>query len=99
MVGFIASSERQYADAERYLKVASEVNPNWPEPFLYMGLNAYAQGDMKRAEEMLRKAVILTGQDESRSNYQIRRAYVDLGRILANSGRAEESGNVSSQGA
>ena len=67
------------------------MNPNWPEPFLYLGLNAYAQGDMKRAEEMLRKAVILTGQDESRSNYQIRRAYVDLGRILTNSGRAEEA--------
>ncbi len=91
MVGFIASSERQYAEAEKYLNVASEVNPNWPEPFLYLGLNAYAQGDMKRAEEMLRKAVILTGQDESRSNYQIRRAYVDLGRILTNSGRAEEA--------
>jgi tetratricopeptide (TPR) repeat protein len=46
---------------------------------------------MRRAEECLRKAVILTGSDESRSNYQIRRAYVDLGRILANSGRPEES--------
>ncbi len=91
MVGFIASSERQYAEAERYLMVASEVNPNWPEPWLYMGLNAYAQGDMKRAEEMLRKAVLLTGADESRSNYQIRRAYVDLGRILTNSGRTEEA--------
>jgi len=35
--------------------------------------------------------VILTGSDEARSNYQIRRAYVDLGRILMNSGRTEES--------
>jgi tetratricopeptide (TPR) repeat protein len=91
MVGFIASSERQYAEAERYLKVATEVNPSWPEPWLYMGLNAYAQGDMKRAEEILRKAVLLTGTDESRSNYQIRRAYVDLGRILTNSARVEEA--------
>ncbi len=56
-----------------------------------MGLNAYSQGDMKRAEEMLRKAVILTGDDEERSNYQIRRAYVELGRILATSGRKEEA--------
>ena len=46
---------------------------------------------MKRAEPMFRKAVEMTGSDESRSNFQIRRAYVDLGRILATSGRTEES--------
>lgn len=91
MVGFVASADRDYDVSNRYLQIASEVGPTWPEPWLYLGLNAYAQGDMKRAEECLRKAVILTGNDESRSNYQIRRAYVDLGRILSNSGRAEES--------
>jgi tetratricopeptide (TPR) repeat protein len=91
MVGFLASSERQYDVSDKYLKIAAEINPSWPEPWLYMGLNAYAQGDMKRAEETLRKAIELTGQDESRSNYQIRRAYVDLGRILTNSGRKEEA--------
>jgi len=91
MLGFIASSERQYDVSDRYLKIAIDSNPDWPEPWLYMGLNAYAQSDSKRAEEMFRKAITLTGTDESRSNFQIRRAYVDLGRILANSGRAEES--------
>jgi tetratricopeptide (TPR) repeat protein len=91
LVGFLASGDRDYAVSDRYLKIAAEVNPGGPEPWLYLGLNAYAQNDMKRAEEYLRKAVLLTGQDEARSNYQIRRAYVDLGRILVNSGRAEES--------
>lgn len=91
MVGFLAASERQYDVSDKYLKIAAEINPNWPEPWLYIGLNAYAQGDMKRAEEALRKAIELTGQDESRSNYQIRRAYVDLGRILTNSGRKDEA--------
>lgn len=91
MLGFIASSERQYDVSDRYLKAAVEVNPNWPEPWLYMGLNANAQSDAKRAEVAFRKAIALTGADESRSNFQIRRAYVDLGRILAASGRAEES--------
>jgi tetratricopeptide (TPR) repeat protein len=91
MLGFIASSERQYDVSDRYLKAAVEVNPDWPEPWLYMGLNDYAQGDSKRAEEAFRKAITLTGADESRSNFQIRRAYVDLGRILATSGRSEES--------
>ena len=91
MVGFLAASERQYELSDKYLKIAAGINPSWPEPFLYLGLNAYAQGDMKRAEEMLRKAVVLTGTDEARSNYQIRRAYVDLGRILATSGRKDEA--------
>jgi tetratricopeptide (TPR) repeat protein len=91
ILGFIASGNREYDVSDRYLKIAVEVNPDWPEPWLYMGLNAYAQSDNKRAEEMFRKAIALTGEDESRSNFQIRRAYVDLGRILANSGRAEES--------
>jgi tetratricopeptide (TPR) repeat protein len=91
MVGFLASNDRDYGVSDRYLKIAAEVNPDWPEPWLYLGLNAYAQSDMKRAEECFRKAITLTGSDESRSNYQIRRAYVDLGRILVNSGRAGES--------
>lgn len=91
MLGFIASQERRYPESDHYLATAAEINPQAPEPALYMGLNAYAQDESKRAEAMLRKAVILTGKDEARSNYQIRRAYVDLGRILVNSGRKDEA--------
>jgi tetratricopeptide (TPR) repeat protein len=91
MLGFLISGQRRYDESNVYLKAAAEINPTAPEPFLYLGLNAYSQDDMKRAEEMLRKAVALTGDDEARSNYQIRRAYVDLGRILATRGRKDES--------
>jgi tetratricopeptide (TPR) repeat protein len=91
MLGFLTSGERQYAESDKYLQAAADINPTAPEPFLYMGLNAYSQEDLKRAEVMLRKAVELTGNDETRSNYQIRRAYVDLGRILSKDGRTEEA--------
>jgi tetratricopeptide (TPR) repeat protein len=91
MLGFLTSGERRYEESNAYLKAAAEIDPSAPEPFLYLGLNAYSQDDMKCAEKMLRKAVELTGNDEARSNYQIRRAYVDLGRILATSGRKDES--------
>jgi tetratricopeptide (TPR) repeat protein len=91
MLGFLASTQHRYAAADKYLKTAIGVNPNWPEPFLYLGLDAFAEGNNQTAETMLRKAVELTGTDESRSNYQIRRAYVDLGRILAKSGRQQEA--------
>ena len=91
MVGFIASSERDYQLSDKYLQASVDVNPDWPEPWLYMGLNAYAQNNFDRAEQVFRKAIELTGSDESRSNFQIRRAYVDLGRILVNSGRSKEA--------
>jgi tetratricopeptide (TPR) repeat protein len=91
MLGFLTSEERRYPESDHYLGIAAQINPDAPEPPLYMGLNAYAQDDTRRAEAMLRKAVILTGKDEARSNYQIRRAYVDLGRILSTSGRKDEA--------
>jgi tetratricopeptide (TPR) repeat protein len=91
MLGFIASGQRQFDESAKYLQAAAKINPLAPEPFLYMGLNAFSEEKMDLAEEMLRKAVELTGSDEARSNYQIRRAYVDLARILSRSGRAKES--------
>ena len=91
MMGFLASGDHRYDDAHIYLTAAASIDPTSPDAYLYMGLDAYAQGDMKQAEDALRKAVLLTGNDEARSNYQIRRAYVDLGRILTNSGRKDEA--------
>ncbi len=91
MMGFLDSAERKYDQADKYLKLASTLNPDAPEPWLYLGLNAYAQSDMNHAEEYFRKAIQLTGSDEARSNYQIRRAYIDLGRILSVAGNKEEA--------
>jgi tetratricopeptide (TPR) repeat protein len=97
MLGFLASEQHRYAVADQYLKVAAGLNPSLPEPFLFMGLDAFAQHDDKTAEAMLRKAVELTGNDEARSNYQIRRAYVDLARILARSDRQKEADEFSAK--
>lgn len=91
MLGLFNSVERNYEDSDKYLKVAAKIAPTSPDPFLYMGLNAYAQDKLDLAEELLRKSVTLTGNDEARTNYQIRRAYVDLARILIKTGRREES--------
>lgn len=88
--GYLASGDKDYDTSDKYLKAAANAKPDWPEPDLYMGLNAYGRGDNKSAEELLRKAIELTGADESRNNYQIRRAYFTLGRILIQTGRKEE---------
>ena len=91
MLGFLTSGERKYDESNKYLLAASRISPSLPDPFLYLGLNAFSQEKMDVAEQMLRKAVELTGSDEGRANYQIRRAYVDLARILFASGRQKKS--------
>jgi tetratricopeptide (TPR) repeat protein len=76
--------------SNRHLHVASEVDPKSPEVWLYLGLNALRQKDTANAKTYLRKAIALTGDDEARNNYQIRRVYAILGRILIGEGNREE---------
>jgi tetratricopeptide (TPR) repeat protein len=89
-LGYIDNNDKLYEYSDRYLKAAAADKPDWPEPYLYMGLNAYARKDEKNAEGLLRKAIALTGDDQARNNYQIRRAYYVLGRICIQSGRKDE---------
>jgi len=90
-LGYLDSNDRRYDEANLHLKAATDIDASWPEPWLFLGLNAYAQGDLPRSEAYLRKCIELTGKDESRGNYQIRRAYVTLGRILTTGGRVDEA--------
>jgi tetratricopeptide (TPR) repeat protein len=90
-LGYLDSNERHYDEAKVHLNAASDLDPSWPEPWLFLGLNAYAQGDLKASEGYLRKCIEVTGKDEARGNFQIRRAYLTLGRILTTTGRAAEA--------
>jgi len=91
LLGAMESNEKNFAESDRYLKTATEINPDWSEPWLYLGLNANNQGDTKSAEIYLRKAITVNGSDDSRSNYLIRKAYFAQGRILSESDRKEEA--------
>jgi tetratricopeptide (TPR) repeat protein len=90
-LGYMDSNDRRFDESNVHLKAAIDIDPSWPEPWLFLGLNAYSQGDLAHSEVYLRKCIELTGKDESRGNYQVRRAYVTLGRILSASGRASEA--------
>lgn len=90
-LGYLDSNDRHYDDANVHLKAATEIDPSWPEPWLFLGLNTYAQGDMVNSEKYLRKCIETTGTQESRGNYQVRRAYITLARILSSSGRSTEA--------
>jgi tetratricopeptide (TPR) repeat protein len=90
-LGYLDSNDRHYEESNLHLKAAQEIDPSWPETYLFLGLNAYAQGDMQHSEAYLLKSIELTGKDQSRGSYQIRRAYVTLGRILTASDRSSEA--------
>jgi tetratricopeptide (TPR) repeat protein len=91
VMGVFTSNDKDYDRSNGYLTIATEEQPRSPEPWIYLGLNESSRGNAKLAETYLRKAIELTGTDESRSHYQIRKAYVALGRILIQSGRKEEA--------
>lgn len=92
--GYLLSREKNYDESDRYLNAAALARPDWPEPYLYLGLNAFGAAAYGRADPLLRKAIQLTGKDESRNNYQIRRAYFALGRILIINGQQEEGNKL-----
>lgn len=76
--------------SDRHLQAAAEADPKQPEVWLYLGLNANREHNGAAAEKDFRRSIELTGADESRNNYQIRKAYFALGRLLVTSGRREE---------
>jgi tetratricopeptide (TPR) repeat protein len=91
LLGAMESNEKNFAESDKRLKLATEIQPEWSEPWLYLGLNANNRGDTKNAEIYFRKAITQNGSDDSRSNYLIRKAYFALGRILSQSNRKDEA--------
>lgn len=76
--------------SDRHLHAAAEADPSQPEVWLYLGINANRERRTAEAKTYLQKAIDLTGSDESRNNYQVRRAYFSLGRILIAEGKRSE---------
>ncbi len=90
-LGALESGAGQYEQSNKHLMIAAKADPNNPDPWLYLGLNASKQRDSVTAETYLRKAITLTGDDTSRNGYNIRRGYIALARILASEGKKEEA--------
>ena len=68
--------------SDRHLKTAAQADPSQPEVWIYLGQNANREKRAMEAIADFRKAIELTGKDESRNDYQVRRAYFALGRLL-----------------
>ena len=82
------------ASSDRHLRTAAEVDPSQPEVWLYLGLNANREHRTADAKTDLRKTIDLTGRDESRNNYQVRKAYFALGRLLVADGDRVEGSKL-----
>jgi tetratricopeptide (TPR) repeat protein len=89
LLGYIAMKQRNFHEAEVELARSTSLDPQNPDPLLYLG-QLYADADRTaEAEAAMRKAIALT-KDEARNDFQISRAHYVLGRILQNQGKPEE---------
>ena len=92
-LGHLLNNQRESAarDPEtlKYLQRAAELDPTNPDAFLYLGQFYSDIGKPQEAEAALRKSIALT-KDVSRNAYQVQKAHYLLGRILIQSGQAEE---------
>lgn len=90
-LGGLEAQTGQLAESNRHLLIAAKAQPDNPDPWLYLGLNAFKENDFSKAKPYLLKAAQLTGDQQERNNFQIRRAYIALGRILVTEGKKEEA--------
>jgi tetratricopeptide (TPR) repeat protein len=90
MLGFLASTARDYKESDQYLRLASEVKPSVPETWVRLGLNAQERNLNRAAEAYFRKAIDLASALDPNEHLEIRKAYVGLGRLLIASSRTKE---------
>ena len=56
------SRDGDVEQSNKHLLAASKADPNNPDPYMYLGLNAFKQHDTPTAEAYLRKAILYRGQ-------------------------------------
>jgi tetratricopeptide (TPR) repeat protein len=76
---------KDQAQADSYLKKATELDPNNPDSFLYMGQFYADQKRLPEAESALARSIALTS-DVSRNAFQVQKAHYLLARLLVQSG-------------
>ena len=89
LLGYIALRQQRFAEAEKELLRATQIDPQNPDPLISLGQLYTDKERDSEAEAILRKAIAVT-TDVSRNEYQINRAHYLLGRILLRSGPKDE---------
>jgi tetratricopeptide (TPR) repeat protein len=89
-LGVMDLEERDSPAAEQYLKKAAQLQPDNPDPFLYLGQVYFETNRPDLAIEALKKSIDLT-TDPSRNHYQVSKAHTMIGQVLLKMGKQEEA--------
>jgi tetratricopeptide (TPR) repeat protein len=90
MLGSLASTTRDFEESDRYLHLATEVNPAVPETWVLLGLNAQRRKSNQVAIAYFRKAIEKSKNLDPKEHLELRKAFFGLGRLLLASGRTKE---------
>jgi tetratricopeptide (TPR) repeat protein len=90
-LGVGESQLQQFAESNKHLGAAASLQPNSPDVWMYLGLNAYQERNYPDAKTKLLKALDLSKDSQSISNDLLRRSYIALGRIFYSEGNKAEA--------
>jgi tetratricopeptide (TPR) repeat protein len=89
-LGVMNLEDRDFPAAEKYLKGAAELQPENPDPLLYLGQAYFETNQPEMAIAALKKSIELTS-DPSRNHYQVSKAHTMIGQVLLKMGKQEEA--------
>jgi tetratricopeptide (TPR) repeat protein len=89
-LGVIHLEDRDFPAAEEYLKKAVQLQPENPDPLLYLGQEYFETNRPELAIAALKKSIDLTS-DPSHNHYQVSKAHTMIGQILIKMGKQDEA--------
>jgi tetratricopeptide (TPR) repeat protein len=89
-LGHIEQGQRRYAEADHDLTRSIALDATNPDAYLYLGQLYLDTNRSTEAEAALRKSIALT-KDVSHNRYQVQKAHYMLGRLLMQSGHADDA--------
>jgi len=89
-LGVIHLEDRDFPAAEEYLKRAVQLQPENPDPLLYLGQEYFETNHPDLAIAALKKSIALT-TDPAHNHYQVSKAHTMIGQILIKMGKQDEA--------
>lgn len=89
-LGVIHLEDRDFPAAESYLKKAVQLEPDNPDPYLYLGQEYFETSRSDLAIAALRKSIALT-TDPAHNHYQVSKAHTMIGQILIKEGKQDQA--------
>jgi protein O-GlcNAc transferase len=91
LLGSIESKYERWDDAAAHLRAAAKANPDAPEPWYQLGMNAYEQKQQAEAHDLLERYLSLYGTSGRQNPSQKRLALLTLDQIAQEQGETPDS--------